>query len=151
MLVKELLYNTDNKIIGVLNTLYPITARIAIFIVFFWFGALKVFDLSPANPLVADLLQKTLPFITFDEFIVMFGIYEMIIGLAFLIPKFERFAIIILFPHMIMTALPLFLLGEMAWQKAFVPTLEGQYIIKNLAIIALAFGIGARLKPLKNS
>jgi hypothetical protein len=29
------------------------------------------------------------------------------------------------------------------------PTLEGQYIIKNLAIIALAMGIAAHLHPLK--
>jgi hypothetical protein len=32
-------------------------------------------------------------------------------------------------------------------RQAFVPTLEGQYIIKNVAIIALAIGIAAQLRP----
>jgi uncharacterized membrane protein YkgB len=42
-------------------------ARIAIFTVFFWFGILKIFALSPANPLVSNLLESTLPFISFDH------------------------------------------------------------------------------------
>ncbi len=116
-------------------------ARIALFIVFFWFGILKLFDLSPANPLVADLLEKTLPFITFHTFIVLFGIYEMIIGITFLIPRMEKVAIVLLIPHMFTTFLPLIMLPSVTWQGPFAPTLEGQYIIKNLVIIALALSL----------
>jgi uncharacterized membrane protein YkgB len=47
---------------------------------------------------------------------------------------------------MIIVALPLFLLPQITWQKFLVPTLEGQYIIKNLAIISLALVIGAHLR-----
>jgi hypothetical protein len=45
--------------------------------------------------------------------------------------------------------LPLFFLPEVSWQSAFVPTLTGQYIIKNVVIIALAMGIAAHLHPLR--
>lgn len=126
-------------------------ARLVLFIVFFWFGALKLAMVSPANSLVADLLEKTLPFITFSKFIRAFGAYEMIIGVLFLIPRAERIAIALLIPHMIAAFLPLILLPAVAWQNFLVPTMEGQYIIKNLVIIALAFSVAARLQPLDSS
>lgn len=122
-------------------------ARFALFVVFFWFGILKIIGTSPANPMVADLLHATMPFMGWDAFIVLFSIYEMLIGIAFLIPKFERVAIALLLPHMVMTSLPLFFLPAMTWQGFLTPTLEGQYIIKNLVIIATAIGIAAHLHP----
>ena len=118
-------------------------ARIALFVVFFWFCALKLFDSSPANPLVASLLEKTLPFMTFEVFIVCLGIYEMVIGVLFLIPKLEQLAFLVWIPHIIMTTGPLLLLPEMAWSGFLVPTLEGQYIIKNLLIAALVVSLAA--------
>ena len=122
-------------------------ARAALFIVFFWFGILKIIGTSPANPLVSDLLHATMPFMTWDTFIVLFAIYEMIIGVSFLFPKLARLSIALLIPHMIMTILPLILLPEMTWQGFMTPTLEGQYIIKNILIIALAMGVAAHLHP----
>lgn len=122
-------------------------SRFALFIVFFWFGILKLFDSSPANPLVQDLLEKTLPFMSFDTFIILLGIAEMIIGLAFLIKGFERLAILLLIPHMATTFMPLILLPSVTWTGFLTPTLEGQYIIKNLLIIALALVVGANLVP----
>jgi uncharacterized membrane protein YkgB len=124
-------------------------ARFALFIVFFWFGILKILGTSPANPMVESLQQATLPFISWDTFIIIFAIYEVIIGISFVIPKIERFAIALLIPHMVMTSLPLFFLRTMTWQAFLTPTMEGQYIIKNLVIIAVAMGIAAHLHPLK--
>lgn len=116
-------------------------ARFSLFVVFFWFGALKVVDESPANPLVSELLGQTMPFMEFNTFIFLFGLFEVVIGLSFLFPKFVRISIALLAFHMVTTFMPLILLPEIAWQRAFVPTLEGQYIIKNLVIIAAALGI----------
>ena len=116
-------------------------ARIAIFVIYFWFGFLKLFGTSPANPLVESLLHKTLPFIGFGQFIVFLGISEMIIGILFLIPRLERIALIIFLIHTLTTVMPLFLLPQIAWQGFFVPTLEGQYMIKNLITTALAINI----------
>ncbi|MEX0918778.1 MAG: hypothetical protein WDZ85_02305 [Candidatus Paceibacterota bacterium] len=122
-------------------------ARLVIFIIFIWFGYLKVIGVSSANPLVEDLLVTVLPFITFSQFIVVFGIFEILIGWLFILPRVERLAIFLLLVHMVMTALPLFLLPAVSWQAFGVPTLEGQYIIKNLAIISLVLIIGAKLSP----
>lgn len=121
-------------------------ARMALFVVFFWFGILKVFGSSPANPLVSNLLSRTMPFIEFDQFIVVFGLFEMVIGVSFLLPGLVRISTLMLGAHMVTTMMPLVLLPEVAWGSPFVPTLEGQYIIKNLAIIAVAISIVSQMQ-----
>jgi uncharacterized membrane protein YkgB len=141
----------DKHIIRFLQNIFLPLARFAIFLIFFWFGFLKVIDASPAGPMVVELLDKTMPFISAHTFMICFGVFEMIIGLCFLIPRLSRLAIALLVLHMITTVLPLFLLTSLTWQSSFVPTLEGQYIIKNIVIIALAIGIAAKLHPLKHT
>lgn len=146
--MRSFLNNFDHWFIRFLRRISIPFARLALFIVFFWFGILKIFGTSPANPMVSDLLHATMPFMGWGTFIILFAIYEMCIGIAFIIPHFERVAIALLIPHMVMTFLPLVFLQGMTWQGFLTPTLEGQYIIKNLVIIALAMGIAAHLTPL---
>ncbi len=146
--IEPALSRMDGAIISFFKKMGMPVARIALAVVFFWFGILKVVGESPASPLVASLLEKTLPFITADQFIFWLGIYEMIVGLAFLIPHCERFAIFLLLPHLVTTTMPLILLKPITWQSPFIPTLEGQYIIKNLLIIATAIGIASHLEPM---
>lgn len=124
-------------------------ARFSLFIVYFWFGLLKLVAESPANPLVESLLERTLPFITFEQFIIVLGVGETLLGILFLIPRLSRLAIILLAIHMVTTIMPLFLLPTVAWQSFLVPTLEGQYIIKNILIIALALVIASHMKPMR--
>ncbi|HEY4511677.1 MAG TPA: DoxX-like family protein [Candidatus Paceibacterota bacterium] len=118
-----------------------IFSRLSLFVIYFWFGILKLFDMSPANPMVESLQHATLPFVSWNVFIVCFAIFEMIIGVLFLIPRIERATFFVFILHMIMTTLPLVLLPDMVWTAFFAPTLEGQYIIKNLALVALAYSI----------
>lgn len=125
-------------------------ARIGLFIVFFWFGLLKVLDLSPASPLVEQLFGATFPIdMSFGTFMVLFGIFECLIGVLFLIRGAERVVIPLLFLHMITTVMPLFALPAVTWSGFMTPTLEGQYIIKNVVIIAAAIGIAAHVHPMK--
>lgn len=117
-------------------------AHFALFVVFVWFGALKLFGLSPANPLVTNLYDATLGILlpmSAGTFIICLGALEVAIGILFLIPRAEKIAMALLVPHMITTVMPLFLLPAATWSGFLVPTLEGQYIIKNIVIVALAF------------
>ena len=116
-------------------------ARFSLFIIYFWFGILKIFTVSPANDVVRATLEATMPFIPFDTFVVFLGIIEMGIGLLFLIPGWERIALLIILPHMATTFFPLILLPNLAWDGPFIPSLEGQYIIKNCALIATALAL----------
>ena len=54
-------------------------SRIALFIVYFWFGFLKVVGQSPASEMVQNLLDQTMPFMPFGVFIILFGLFEMAI------------------------------------------------------------------------
>src|SRR3989338_9115656 len=147
--MKTSLSNIDNVIIHACKTAsFPI-ARIAIFVVYFWFGILKVVGLSPANPLVASLLETTMPFITFDVFIILFGLFEVIIVILFLSSKLDRLSIVLFAVHMVTTFMVLIMLPEVSWDGAFVPTLEGQYVIKNIALIALVISIASHMRPIK--
>lgn len=145
----KFLESFDRSAIEFLKKITSPLARISLFIIFFWFGFLKIIDTSPANPLVLALLNKTLPFIQFSQFIIFLGIWEMILGITFLIPKAERLTVAMLIPHMITAFLPLIFLPNITWKSFLIPTLEGQYIIKNLVIIALAVSIASRLAPIK--
>ena len=123
-------------------------ARFGLFVVFFWFGLLKVIGLSPASGLVQRLFEQSIPFVSFHSFLIFFGLFECLIGILFLIHGAERLVIPLLFIHMITTFGPLFLLPQETWSGFLTPTLEGQYIIKNLVIIAAGIGIAAHLHPL---
>lgn len=137
----------DENIIDFFNKIKILFARFSIFLIFFWFGLLKLFGLSPASPLVSNLLEKTLPSIRFSDFIIILGIIEVLIGIGFLIPKLTRIVLLVLFLHMITTIMPLFLLPQIAWSGFLMPTIEGQYMIKNILIIALAVVIGGSVPP----
>ncbi|MSR73013.1 hypothetical protein EXS61_00160 [Candidatus Parcubacteria bacterium] len=145
-----MIYDIDVAIINFLQKIAMPVSRLAIFVIFFWFGLLKVIGFSPAEGLVESLLQTTMPFIEPATFMICFGLFEMLIGIMFLVKGLEREVIPLLAFHMFTTFMPLFLLPSIMWTQAFVPTLEGQYIIKNLMIIATAIGIAAHLHPIKH-
>jgi len=126
-------------------------ARFSLFVVFFWFGLLKVIGLSPAEGVVQRLFETSIHFVSFNSFYLGFGLFECLIGILFLIKGAERIVIPLLFVHMITTFGPLVLLPAETWQRFLVPTLEGQYIIKNLVIIATGIGIAAHLHPVKST
>jgi uncharacterized membrane protein YkgB len=123
-------------------------SRFALFVVFFWFGILKVIGLSPASEVVQNLFNQVIPFMAFPTFLILFGLFECLIGILFLIKGAERVVIPLLFIHMFTTFGPLVFLTSETWQAFLVPTLEGQYIIKNLVIIAAALGIASHLNPI---
>lgn len=141
--------NIDLKLIAFFNKAFMPVARFGLFVVFFWFGALKVVGLSPASGVVARLFEQTIPFMSFDFFLILFGLFECLIGVLFIFKGTERYVIPLLFIHMITTFGPLVFLPGETWTSFMVPTLEGQYIIKNLVIIATAIGVAAKVKPLE--
>ncbi|SFO44123.1 hypothetical protein SAMN04488519_106329 [Algoriphagus ornithinivorans] len=116
--------------------------RVSLFIIYFWFGILKVIGISPAEPLVENLFNQLLGgIIPFEIFNQAFGLGECLIGICWLFPKISKVALLVLLGHMISTFLPVIFLPNETWQTWFTPTLVGQYIIKNLALISLALMI----------
>ena len=117
--------------------------RIPLFIIFFWFGFLKIINLSPAQNLVIDTVFW-MPFLSAENWTIVIGYWEVLIAIFFLFKRTTLIAMILLFMQMSGTFLPLLILPEVTFQNSnpFLPTLEGQYIIKNIIIIAAALIIG---------
>lgn len=124
-------------------------ARFSIFLIFFWFGLIKLIGASPASPLAEALTAKTVGMEYFDILFMTLALLECVIGVLFLFPKATRVVIPLLLFHMAIVCSPLLLVPGYTWQSGFVPTLEGQYIIKNAVVIAVAIGIASSTTPLK--
>jgi uncharacterized membrane protein YkgB len=115
--------------------------RIALAIVYIWFGGLKVIGLSPAG----DLVEHTVFWFKPQIFIPVLGICEVVIGLGLLIKRFVPITILLLLLHMIATLFPLFILTDACFDTfPYRPTLVGQYIIKNLVLVAGALVIAGK-------
>jgi len=148
--MKHTLLHIDEKVIAFFKRWYVPLARLALFAIFFWFGLIKLIGMSEAGPLAEALTAKTVGTEHFELLFRGLALIECVIGVLFLIPKAVRIVVPLLFVHMAVVCGPLVLVPELTWQQFMVPTLEGQYIIKNIAIIALAFGIAAHTEPLLN-
>jgi uncharacterized membrane protein YkgB len=123
--------------------------RISLGIVFLWFGVLKFFPtLSPAEALASQTILK----LTFNHVgpslsIPVLAAWECLIGLGLLTRVAMRVTLLLLFVQMSGTLLPLFFFpAEMFTSVPFVPTLAGQYIIKNLVLISAGIVIGATVR-----
>ena len=118
--------------------------RVALGTIFFWFGALKLVPgLSPAE----DLLRNTLFFVDPDRFQPILALWEMAIGLGLISGLFMRATLLLLFLQMPGTALPILITPEAVFtQFPFGLTIEGQYIVKNLALITAAIVLGSTVR-----
>ena len=112
--------------------------RISLGIIFLWYGILKFFpNLSPAEVLAT----KTIDILFFGMIsetvsIKLLAIWEVCIGLGFILGIYTRFIVTIFLTHMVFTFTPLFLLPELSFTQApYAFTLVGQYIVKNIIFI----------------
>lgn len=143
------LHAIDVRIIGWARRSFMPIARAAFFVIFFYFGFLKLIGLSPASPLAEALTAQTIGSEWFQVAFVTLAVIECLIGVLFLVPRATRLVIPLLFVHMLVVSSPLVMVPAYVWAMPLVPNLEGQYIIKNIALVAVAIGIAASTPPLK--
>lgn len=123
--------------------------RLALGAVFFWFGVLKFFPgASPAEELAGRTIE-TLTFgaISQDAALMILAVWEVAIGIGLFLGRWMRAVLLLLFVQMLGTITPLFLFpSETFTIFPIAPTLEGQYIIKNVVIVASAIVLGATVR-----
>ena len=120
--------------------------RFSFGIIFIWFGILKPLGVSSAE----GLLKATVVWLPFGEpnfWLITIGWWEIAIGITFLFYRTTKIAIVLLFLQMIGTFMPLVVLPDITFQNGNVltPSLEGQYIIKNVMIISAALVVGGNI------
>ena len=125
--------------------------RYAVGVVFVWFGALKLFPgLSPAEGLVRDVV----PFVNPDLFVPVLAVWEILIGALLLYRPTARVALLLLALQMPGTFLPFVVLPEVCFTNwpfqspldVFALTLEGQYIVKNIVLVAAGMVVGGTVR-----
>ena len=123
--------------------------RLALGLVFLWFGAIKfVPGWSPA----ADLAVRTIDRLTFgmvgpETSLPVLAVWESAIGIGLLTGKFLRATLLLLFVQMLGTLTPLVIFpSETFVAFPYAPTLEGQYIVKNLVLVTAGIVVGATVR-----
>jgi len=123
--------------------------RVSLGVVFLWFGVLKFFPgLSPAQSLAA----RTIYILTFGVVprtvsVPVLALWECAIGLGLISNLFMRATLLLLFVQMMGTITPVFLFpSEVFTVLPYAPTLEGQYIIKNIVLVSAGLVIGATVR-----
>ena len=122
--------------------------RISIGLVFLWFGVLKFWPgLSPADQLATDTIDRiSFGVISEDLARILLAILETTIGIGLVVGKFMRFTLLLLVGQMVGAASPLLIFPDVTWSRLLVPTLEGQYILKNIVLVSAALTIGATVR-----
>ncbi len=123
--------------------------RLALGLVFLWFGVLKFFPgASPAASLAGRTIEVlSLNIISSSTAVFILAIWESLIGLGLLTGLFMRATLLLLFVQMLGTLTPLALFPDATFTIfPYAPTLEGQYIIKNAVLIAGAVILGATVR-----
>lgn len=126
-----------------------VTLRVALGVVFLWFGVLKFFPgLSPAQTLAVETIDLlTFGLVPAGASLVLLATLECAIGLGLISGKLMRLTLLLLAFQMVGAASPLVLFpGEVFSVFPFAPTLEGQYIIKNVVLVSAGLVIGATVR-----
>jgi len=123
--------------------------RLAIGVVFFWFGILKYFPgASPAEELAGRTIETlTGGLVPAATALPILATWEVAIGIGLFVGRWMRAVLLLLFVQMLGTITPLFLFPSKTFATfPLVPTLEGQYIIKNIVIVSAAIVLGATVR-----
>ncbi len=139
----------DGAVRGWMRANGLIALRVSLGIIFLWFGALKLFPgLSAAEELALDTITA-MTFGAVPAHVIgpVLGAWEVLIGVGLLTGWLMRIVLLLLFLQMPGTFLPLFLFPDRVFEIIpWVPTIEGQYIFKNLILISAGIVLGGFLQ-----
>jgi uncharacterized membrane protein YkgB len=119
--------------------------RVALAVVFIWFGALKVAGESPVEELIARTVYWIVPP---EQFVPFLGAWEIIVGLGLLFRVALRLTLLLFWIQMAGTFLVLVFRPDIAfrWGNPLLLTTEGEFVIKNLVLIAAGLAVGSTVK-----
>jgi uncharacterized membrane protein YkgB len=123
--------------------------RLSLGVVFLWFGALKFLpNVSPAQELATRTIQTLSGgLVPASVSMPILAGWECVIGLGLLVGRGLRGILFLLYVQMLGTLTPLVLFPDEVFTRfPYVPTLEGQYIIKNLVLISAGIVVGATVR-----
>ncbi len=146
---ERLFDRVDRTITSLMARFGILILRVSLGINFLWFGVLKFFPgLSPAQDLATDTIEiLTFGLLQPETSIWILASWETLIGLGLIAGVYLRATLFLLFVQMLGTLTPLILFpAETFAVLPYAPTLEGQYIIKNVVLISAGLVVGATVR-----
>ena len=147
--MREIWRRIDNVMITTARD-YGITIlRAALGVVFVWFGVLKVIDRSPVGELVAGTVYWVDP----AWFLPFLGAWEVAVGVGLLAGVALRLVLFLFWLQMTGTFLVLVLRPDLAFQggNPLLLTTTGEFVIKNLVLIAAGLVVGSTVRRIRST
>ncbi|CAN5318501.1 hypothetical protein BH20ACT5_BH20ACT5_18590 [soil metagenome] len=122
--------------------------RIALAVVFIWFGLLKVIGQSP----VTGLVGETIPFVDAGTLMLGLGAVEVALGAALLLGIAQRLVLLALAGHLGGTFLTFVMAPELMMRDGnpLLLTVAGEFVLKNMVLISGALLLAAVLGRREN-
>lgn len=134
----------DRRVVDALARWSVPVLRISLGVVYIWFGALKVLNVSP----VADLVAGTVYWLDPDWVVPALGVVELVIGAGLLLGRGLRVVLLLFVLQMIGTFGVLVLRPEVAFRNGnpLLLTVEGEFVVKNLVLLSAGFVVGSTVR-----
>jgi len=142
--VNERFDRIDRTITSALRRWSLPALRVSLGIVFVWFGALKVFGVTP----VADLVADTVYWFDPDWVVPVLGWAEMVVGVGLIFGVWLRAVLALFVAQMAGTFLVLVVQPDVAFTDGnpLLLTVEGEFVVKNLVLLSAGLVIGATVR-----
>ncbi len=120
------------------------TLRLALATIYIWFGALKLFGVSP----IADLVARSMPIVPKEVSVPLVGAMEVAIGLGLLFKVALRRTLGLFVFQMAGTFLPLLMSPREIFRQGnpFLLTERGEFILKNVVLLAAGMAVGSTVR-----
>jgi putative oxidoreductase len=134
----------DRRIVAFLERWGITLLRVSLGLVFVWFGALKIFQVSP----VADLVARTVYWVDPSWFVPVLGAVEVLIGVGLLVGRALRTVLALFWLQMLGTFLVLVIQPDVAFQRGnpLLLTVEGEFVVKNLVLLSAGMVVGSTVR-----
>lgn len=146
--MRQLWQRLDHTLIAFMTAHGARLLRIALGVVFVWFGALKLAGVSP----VADLVAETVYWVRPQVFVPVLGLWEVVVGVGLLFGVALRLVLLLFWLQMAGTFLVLLVRPELAFQSGnpLRLTVMGEFVVKNLVLIAAGLVVGSTVQKPRN-
>jgi uncharacterized membrane protein YkgB len=135
-------YTCDGSIVAALRRWSIPALRLALGLIFLWFGALKVLGVSPITP----LLKQTYTFMSNPAFTILLGVWEIMIGIGLMFRVAVRHTLFLLCLHLTGTFLAIWLAPSLFFshRNPLMLTLNGEFVLKNLVLLTAGLAIAGQ-------
>ena len=118
--------------------------RIALAVVYIWFGALKLTDSTP----VGELVARTVPFLPSHLFVPALGAFEVVLGIGLLAGRRLDLVVLVMVAHLAGTFLVLVTQPDVAFQHGnpLMLTTVGEFVVKNMVLMTAGLALIGRIR-----